>query len=92
MSFATVFAVMFNGCTGIMAGSNMSGEGQRGPGGRGRAPTGRPGGGRDFSDSLLQGELKNASASIPKGTIAAVLYTFVIYFFLFFMTSFTCER
>ncbi|KAM3823543.1 solute carrier family 12 member 9 isoform 2-T3 [Vipera latastei] len=62
MSFATVFAVMFNGCTGIMAGSNMSGE------------------------------LKNASASIPKGTIVAVLYTFVIYFFLFFMTSFTCER
>ncbi|XP_053217157.1 solute carrier family 12 member 9 [Podarcis raffonei] len=62
MSFATVFAVMFNGCTGIMAGSNMSGE------------------------------LKNASSSIPKGTIIAVVYTFVIYFLLFFMTSFTCER
>ncbi|XP_053119704.1 solute carrier family 12 member 9 [Hemicordylus capensis] len=62
MSFATVFAVMFNGCTGIMAGSNMSGE------------------------------LKNASSSIPKGTIVAVVYTFVIYFLLFFMTSFTCER
>lgn len=62
MSFATVFAVMFTSCTGIMAGANMSGE------------------------------LKNPSVAIPKGTIIAVSYTFIVYVLLFLMISATCDR
>lgn len=95
MSFATVFAVMFNGCTGIMAGSNMSGEAWGA--GCGRGALGGVGfawpdsSGPPFFPSC-KGELKNASSSIPRGTIIALVYTFVIYFLLFFMTSFTCER
>uniref|UniRef100_A0A8C0G643 Solute carrier family 12 member 9 n=1 Tax=Chelonoidis abingdonii TaxID=106734 RepID=A0A8C0G643_CHEAB len=42
--------------------------------------------------AAIAGELRNASSSIPKGTIIAVVYTFIIYFLLFLMTSFTCER
>lgn len=97
MTFATVFAVMFNGCTGIMAGSNMSGEFMQ----------------MIFVDLLcwcmcvfeliveiksnevcvcVSGDLKNPSYSIPRGTITAVIFTFIIYNLLSLLISCTCGR
>ncbi|XP_030071547.1 solute carrier family 12 member 9 [Microcaecilia unicolor] len=62
VTFSMVFAVMFNGCTGIMASSNMSGD------------------------------VKNPSYSIPRGMIGAVIFTYIVYNLLSFLTSCTCDR
>lgn len=39
-----------------------------------------------------EGELKTPSVSIPRGTIIAVFYTFVVYVLLFILASATCDR
>ncbi|XP_072035828.1 solute carrier family 12 member 9-like [Amphiura filiformis] len=62
LSFAAVFAIIFNGCTGIMAGANMSGE------------------------------LKNPSRAIPLGTMAACIFTGIIYAVLSVLISYTCSK
>lgn len=41
---------------------------------------------------ISAGELKNPSVAIPKGTIIAVSYTFIVYVLLFLMISATCDR
>ena len=40
----------------------------------------------------LSGELKDPSRSIPKGTIAGTVFTFITYFVLFILTSVSCNR
>lgn len=47
---------------------------------------------RDSFLSTSAGELKTPSISIPKGTIVAVLYTFIVYLLLFLLVSATCDR
>lgn len=41
---------------------------------------------------VSEGELRTPSVSIPKGTIAAVFYTFTVYVLLFILVSATCDR
>jgi len=40
----------------------------------------------------LSGELRNPAKAIPKGTLSAVSYTFLVYFTLFLLTALTCDR
>lgn len=45
-----------------------------------------------FLPHVYEGELKNPSVAIPKGTISAVFYTFTVYVLILFMVSATCNR
>uniref|UniRef100_A0A5S6Q9U5 Solute carrier family 12 member 9 n=1 Tax=Trichuris muris TaxID=70415 RepID=A0A5S6Q9U5_TRIMR len=62
MNFALVFAVVFSGITGLMAGANMSGE------------------------------LRQPNVSIPKGTLQALLVTYVVYILTTFLLGASCTR
>lgn len=89
-TFASVFGVLFSGVTGIMAGANMSGNNFL----------------MLYKSSsytqnikkshtkffFFSGELKNPGQSIPKGTLSAVAFTFVIYIFLSVLTAATTTR
>lgn len=89
MTFTTVFAVMFNGCTGIMAGSNMSGRWRTSLLHVSELNT------RPWTNSkpvCRAGDLKSPSYSIPRGTITAVIFTFITYILLCVLVACTCDR
>jgi len=79
VNFALVFGVLFSGVTGIMAGANMSGM---------ASPI--------FLifinryKCVITGELKVPGRSIPRGTLSAVGFTFMVYITLALFTSSTC--
>lgn len=78
-NFASVFGVLFSGVTGIMAGANMSGT----------VVINR---GIASKNLFFSGELKEPARSIPRGTLSAVAFTFLVYITVSILTAATSSR